>query len=108
MTGVERILVAEETVAGLQSQLSTVETILETAEQVAVTGENAGRFLRRFFRILLLLSVVAVVVMIVKKVMGDRCCMGEESAPDSESGPETGAPDHVDDEAASDGDTDAT
>ena len=92
MTGVEKILVAEETVAGIQSQLSTVETILETAEHVAVAGENAGRSFRRFFRVLLLLSVVAIVVMIVKKAIGDRCCMGEESAPDSESNPEADVP----------------
>ena len=102
MNAVEKILIAEETVAGLQSQLSTVETVLETAEHIAVTGEKAGRSLRRFFRVLLLLSVVAVVVVVIKNVMGDRCSMGKEPASDSESSPDDVVSDAGDDGSAGD------
>ena len=43
MSARDQILMAEEKVAGLQSQLSTVGAVLETAEQIVVEGEKAGR-----------------------------------------------------------------
>ena len=104
MSAVDKILIAEETVAGLQSQLRTVETVLEAAEQVAATGEKAGRSLRRFLRVLLLLSVVAIVVMVVKKFMGRQLPGDDTGAIDSESVPDADVPDG--DDAAPDGDVD--
>ncbi|MEA3501733.1 MAG: hypothetical protein U9R47_03095 [Actinomycetota bacterium] len=89
MGAVEKIMLAEEKVAGLQSQLSTVESILDKAEQVAVTGEKAGRGLRRFVQILLLLSIVAAVVLVVKKLMGDGCPMGKKATGDTEPTPDS-------------------
>ena len=85
MSAAEKILIAEETVARLQGQLGTVETVLEMAEQVAATGEKSRRCLQRFFRVLLILSVVAAIAIVVKKVMGGRCATGEEPEPESES-----------------------
>ncbi len=113
MNATEKILVAEETVSRLQSQLGTVETVLETAEQIVATGEKAGRRLRRFFQVLLFLSVVAVIVTVVKKVVGDRCSTGEEPTSDSESNPDDVASDAGDDATADDesvpaGDTDTS
>ena len=68
----EKIVAAEDKVAGLQDQLATVGTVLETAEQIAVEGKKAGRCFRRLFKLLLLISIVAVIVMVVKKVMAGR------------------------------------
>lgn len=109
----EKILFAEETVAGLQSQLRTVETVLETAEQVVATGEKAGRCLRRAFSVLLVISVVAAIALIVKKVMGGRCSMSGDSASDSESVPAVAASDvgdeaSADEEASASGEADAS
>ena len=112
MSAAEKILIAEETVAGFQRQLKAVEAVLETAEQVAVKGARAGRWLRRLFRVLLILSAFAVVAMILKKVMGGRFSTGEESAPESEStsddppNDDGGAP--AGDEVAPDGDATAS
>lgn len=72
MTAVEKIVIAEEKVAGLQDHLATVETVLEKAEEFAGEGQKAGRCLHRLFRLLLLVSIIAVVVMVVKKMMGGR------------------------------------
>jgi translation initiation factor 2B subunit (eIF-2B alpha/beta/delta family) len=72
MSAVDQIIMAEEKVAEFQSQLATVESVLEKAEQVAVTGEKAGRCLRRSFRVLLAISIVAAIALIVKKVMAGR------------------------------------
>lgn len=87
MSAAEKILIAEETVAGHQSQLGTVETVLEMAEQVVATGEKSSRCLQRFFRVLLILSVVAAIAIVAKKVMGGKCATGEEPAPESETVP---------------------
>lgn len=103
MSAAEKIMIAEEKVAGLQSQLKTVETVLETAEQVAVAGEKAGRCLRRSLWALLGLSVIAIIVLVVRKVMGDGCPMGKKKAAD-DVGDETPAGD----EAAPEGDADAS
>lgn len=97
MNATEKILIAEETVGRLQSQLGTVETVLKTAEHVAATGEKAGRRLRRFFQVLLFLSVVAAIVTVVKKVVGDRCSTGEEPTLASEAISDTVEPDAADD-----------
>ena len=70
MNALEKIVVAEEKVAGLQDQLATVGTVLETAEQIAVEGQKVGRCFRRLFKVLLLISIVAIVVMVVKKYVG--------------------------------------
>ena len=102
MSAAEKILIAEETVARLQGQLGTVETVLEMAEQVAATGEKSRRCLQRFFRVLLILSVVAAIAIVVKKVMGGKCATGEEPAPESESTPDD------DGEAVPDGDAAAS
>lgn len=113
MGAVEKIVILEEQVSGLQSQPGTVETVLEKAEQVAVTGEKAGRCLRRSLRVLLALSVIAIIVLIVKKVMGDGCPFGNKTADDVESTPEAVDADtsddaSADDEATPDGDADAS
>lgn len=84
MSATEKILIAEETVAGLQDQLGTVETVLEIAEGVAVSGDKGSRCARRLFRLLLILSVVAVVAVVVKKVVGGRCATDQEQTPESE------------------------
>lgn len=70
MSAVEKIRIAEDRVADLQDQLSTVESVLEKAETVIVAGEKTGRGLRRFFKLLLIIGVVAVIVVIIRKVMG--------------------------------------
>lgn len=98
MGAAEKILIAEETIAGVQDHLRTVETVLETAEQVVATGEKAGRYFGRAFRVLLLISAVIAVALVVKKVMGDRCSMGGDAPSDSESSPDTVASDAVDDD----------
>jgi hypothetical protein len=69
MTALEKIVVAEDKVAGLQDQLATVGTVLETAEHVAAEGQKVGRCFRRLFKVLLLISIVAMVVMVVKKLV---------------------------------------
>ena len=81
MSAAEKILIAEETVARLQGQLGTVETVLEMAEQVAATGEKSRRCLQRFFRVLLILSVVAAIAIVVKKVMGWQMRHGRRTGP---------------------------
>jgi hypothetical protein len=93
MSVAENIMIAEEKVAGLQSQLRTVETVLEKAEMVAVKGEKAGRGLRRILRILLLLSVIAVAVMVVKKLIGSRSSEDDAEALDPDSTPDSGVAD---------------
>jgi hypothetical protein len=72
MTAVEKIVNAEEKVAALQDHLATVETVLEKAEEFAGEGQKGGRCLRRLFRLLLLASIIAAVVMVLKKVKGCR------------------------------------
>jgi len=77
MNALEKIVAAEEKVAGLQDQLATVGTVLETAEQMAVEGQKVGRCSRRLFKVLLLISIVAVVVMVVKKLVGRKSLENE-------------------------------
>ena len=77
MNALEKIVAAEEKVAGLQDQLATVGTVLETAEQMAVEGQKVGRCFRRLFKVLLLISIVAVVVMVVKKLVGRKSLENE-------------------------------
>ncbi len=113
MGAAEKIMFAEEQVAGLQSHLSTVESVLETAEQVVATGEKAGRCLRRFVRVLLVISIVAAVVMIARKVMGDGRRTGQKAADEAESTPDAAVSDlgdetPPDDDAAPAGDEDAS
>jgi hypothetical protein len=72
MTALDKIVVAEEKVAGLQDQLATVGTVLETAEQIAVEGQKVGRCFRRLFKLLLLISIVAVLAMVVKKLLSRK------------------------------------
>jgi len=73
MTAIETIAMAEEKIAGIQSQLSTVESVLERAEHVVVAGEKAGGTLRRLLKLVLLISVVAAIAMVVRKFMNDGC-----------------------------------
>ena len=113
MGAVEKIMIAEEKVSGLQDQLRVVESVLEKAEQVAVTGEKAGRGLRRLVQVLLLISVVAIIVMIARKVMGDGCPFGNKAIEDVELTPdapvvEVAEDSSADEETASDEDTDAS
>lgn len=72
MNALETISAAEGKVAGLQDALTTVESVLETTEQIVVEGKKAGRCFRRLFKVLVLISIVAIVVMVVKKVMAGR------------------------------------
>ena len=103
MSAREQILMAEEKVAGLQSQLSTVGAVLETAEQIVVEGEKAGRLLRRIFRYLLIASIIAAVVLAVRKMMGGRCLAGRSMTDEPDPAPEATEPvedDEAGDEAA--------
>jgi uncharacterized membrane protein len=68
----EKISVAEDTVAGLQDKLATVGSVLETTEQIVAEGQKAGRCFRRLFKAVVLISIVVIVLMVVKKVMGGR------------------------------------
>ncbi|MCJ7781083.1 MAG: hypothetical protein MUQ27_09675 [Acidimicrobiia bacterium] len=72
MTAVEKIVIAEEKVAELQDHLATVETVLEKAEEFAGKGQKAGGCVRRLFQLLLLVSIIAVVAVVVKKMKGGR------------------------------------
>jgi len=78
MSASEKIVIVQDQVAGLQNQLDTVGSILDSAEQFTATAEKTGRGLRRFFKVLLFISIVAVAVALIKKTMGDRCFMGGE------------------------------
>lgn len=109
----EKIMFAEEQVAGLQSQLSVVESVLETAEQVVATGDKAGRCLRRSVRVLLVISIVAAVVMIARKVFGDGCPFAKKAADEAEPTPDAAVSDPgdgtpIDDDTAPEGDEDAS
>ena len=106
----EKIVIVEDTVAGVQNQLDTVGLILDSAEQISITAEKTGRGLRRFLQVLLFVSIVAVVVALIKKFMGDRCFMGEEEEVviETETTTEAVDSDSDDDEAAPDGDADAS
>jgi hypothetical protein len=77
MTALENISAAEDKVAGLQDALTAVESALETAEQIAVEGKKVGRCFRRMFKLLLFVSIVAVLVMVVKKLVGRKSLEGE-------------------------------
>ena len=115
MSASEKIVIVQDQVAGLQNQLDTVGSILDSAEQITVAAEKTGRGLRRFFKVLLFISIVAVAVALIKKLMGDRCFMSgeEEVVVETETtseGVDTD-PEEVDadpDEAAPDGDADAS
>jgi len=72
MNALEKIGAAEDKVAGLQDALTAVEGVLDTTEQIVVEGQKAGRCFRRLFKVLVLISIVAIVVMVVKKVMAGR------------------------------------
>ena len=80
MTALEKISAAEAKVAGLQDTLAAVSGVLETTEEIVVEGKKAGRCFRRLFKALLLISIVAVIVMVVKKVMAGRSSAEEEVA----------------------------
>ena len=80
MTALEKISAAEDKDVGLQDALTTVESVLETTEQIVVEGQKAGRCFRRLFKVLLLISIVAVIAMAVKKVMAGRCSAEGEVA----------------------------
>ena len=115
MSVAETIMVAEEKVAGIQDQLAVVESVLETAEHITVTAEKTGRGLRRVVKVLLVISVIAAIAMVVKKLMGDRCSMGkeEEVVIETSETSETVDTDSVDDapaddETAPEGDADAS
>jgi hypothetical protein len=96
MGAVDSIMIAEEAVSQLQDQLAAVENVLDVAEDIAVKGEKAGRCLRRLFRVLLLVAIVAAVVMVIRKLMGCRSPGDEVTVVEMESAPDAGeeAPDH--------------
>ena len=110
MSVTEKIVIVEDTVAGVQNQLDTVGSILDSAEQISITAEKTGRSLGRAFKVLLVISVVAVIVAIAKKVMGDRCFMGgeEEVVIEAETTSEDVDSDTDTDEAAPSGDENAS
>ena len=72
MNALEKISAAEDQVAGLQDTLAVVSGVLETTEQIVVEGKKAGRCFRRLLKLLLLVSIVAVLVMVVKKLVGRK------------------------------------
>ncbi len=84
MGAVDKIMMAEEAVSHLQGQLSVVEDVLDSAEEIVVKGRKAGRCFRRLFRLLLLIAIVAAVVAVIKKVVGDRSLNDEEILVDAE------------------------
>ena len=88
MSASEKIVIVEEVVAGLQNHLGTAESVLETAEQIAVEGERTGRCLKRLVHVLLVLSIVAIAVGIIKKVAADGCRMGKKAVDDREETPD--------------------
>jgi hypothetical protein len=108
MSASEKIVIAQDRVAGLQNQLDTVGSILDSAEQITVTAERAGRGLRRFLKVLLFISIVAVAVTLIKKFMGDRSFMGEEEEVVIETETTSEEIDADPDEAVPDGDADAS
>lgn len=108
MSASEKIVIVQDQVAGLQTQLDTVGSILDSAEQITVTAEKTGRSLRRFFKVLLFISIIAVAVKLIKKVVGDRCCMGGEEEVVIETETTSEEVDTDPDEAAPDGDAGAS
>lgn len=111
MSASEKIVIVEEVVAGLQNHLSSAESVLETAEQVAVEGEKTARCLKRLVRVLLVLSLAAIAIGIIKKVTADGCVMGKKAVDDTEEVPDAiGAESDdeapADDAVSSDGDSD--
>lgn len=108
MSASEKIVIVQDQVAGLQNQLDTVGSILDSAEQITVTAEKAGRGLRSFFKVLLFISIVAVAVALIKKFMGDRCFTGGEEEAVIETETTSEEVDADPDEAVPDGDADAS
>jgi hypothetical protein len=79
MTALEKISAAEDKVSELQDALEVVGNVLDTTEQIVIEGKKAGRCLRRLLKVLVLISIVAALAMIVKKVVAGRCS-AEEAA----------------------------
>jgi len=108
MSASEKIVIVEDTVAGIQNQLDTVGSILDSTEQITVTAERTGRGLGRIFKVLLFISIVAVAVALIKKLMGDRCFMGGEEEVVIETETTSEEVDTDPDDAAPDADADAS
>lgn len=72
MAALKKIGTAEDKVAGLQDTPAAVSGVPETTEQIVVEGKKAGCCFRRLFKLLLLVSIVAVLVMVVKKLVGRK------------------------------------
>jgi hypothetical protein len=102
MSAVEEAMMAEEAVLPLQGQLGAVESVLESAEDIAVNGEQAGRCLRRLVRVLLLVAIVAAVVMLIKKVKGGGATADDVVVLEASAVPDSGG------EATGEDDTDAS
>jgi hypothetical protein len=79
MTALEKISAAEDKVVELQDALEVVGSVLETTEQIVIEGKKAGRCFRRLFKVLMVISIVAAIAMIVKKVLAGRSS-AEEAA----------------------------
>lgn len=101
MGAVDTIMIAEDKVSQLQGQLSAVENVLESAEEIAVKGKRAGRCFRRLFRLLLLIALVAAVMMVIKKLIRGGSSEVEATVVDEEAALEAA-------EDAVDEDTDAS
>ena len=72
MTALEKFSAAEDKVSELQDALEVVGSVLETTEQIVIEGKKAGRCFRRLFKVLMVISIVAAIAMIVKKVLAGR------------------------------------
>jgi hypothetical protein len=68
----DTIHIAEGQIGDLQRTLGVVESALETADDVVVAGEKAGRRLVGILKVLLVVGIVVGVVMAVRAVLARR------------------------------------
>jgi hypothetical protein len=68
----DTIHIAEGQIGDLQRTLGVVESALETADDVIVAGEKAGRRLVGILKVLLVVGIVVGVVMAVRAILARR------------------------------------
>jgi len=76
---------------------------MSDSEEITVTAEKSGWGFRRFLKVLLFISIIAAIVAVIKKVMGERCFVDEEEVVI-----ETDETLDADEDVAADGDADAS